>query len=608
MRRRRAGGSLRPAASGIAIALLFALPAGAQVTPPPDSARTDTLPRDTSATADTARVATAPPADTIKAPLPAAELPATPSIAAPYRWSRAELFATGAQSLLELLDLVPGVTTYRSGWLASPKIASYLGDAARVRVFLDGLEITSLNARTGGLLDLSDVQLWTLESVVLERGADEVRVFARSWRVDRTATSTRTDVATGDQDANIFRGFLGKRFRRGEALQLAGQQYGINGGPAGGGDELAVMGRVGWARGRWSADAFATRASLNRDARTRFDQLGRIPALDAQRTDAYVRAMYGRADSGFWAMAMAGAQRFGEETAHQTTAPIDTVDTARTNAQYVAAAGFSRSGVRLSLTNRHVRGEGQSLNAIIGRASLERGMLGLSLRAELRGGDSSSVEEAVAVLRPLRFLALSGAVARRHGGSGSDFMTVRGEAGLGVGRLWASGGVVRQEAHSVPGLAVFDTTFAPALVPEGTGLFGALRGRVYKDLGVDLYLMRWEDSAFYRPKLQGRAEVFLETRWLGRFPSGHFGFLGSIAYLYRSATLFPSAPAGGGPLTTQRLGDQHVGVARLEIRLLDATLFYQSQFGLYPTNTATLPGYLLPPQLQLYGVRWQFWN
>ncbi len=607
MSARRAGTAPWLAAFLVAAALL-APSVRAQDVPPADTVRADTARTDTATLADTARVATAPVPDTIKAPLPLAELPATPSIGAPYRWNRAELFATGAYSLLELLDLIPGVTTYRSGWLASPKIASYLGDPTRLRVFLDGLEITSLDARTDGLLDVSDIQLWMLESLVVERGADEVRVYARSWRVDRTATSTRTDVATGDQDTNIFRGFLGRRFKHGEALQLAGQQYGVGGSAAGGGDELAVMGRLGWARGPWGADVFAARASSTRDRRDRFDGAGSIPALESRRTDAYVRGTYGQPDSGFWAMALAGLQHFREQTSHQTTAPIDTVDSTRTAAQYVAAVGFSGGGARVTVTNRLERSEGHTVNAVVGRASFERGVLGLTLLAEERSGDSSSVEEASAVLRPVSFIALSGAVSRRHGGGGSDFLTARAEAGLRAGRLWATGGIVRQESHSVPGPTVFDTSFASAVIPEGTGLFATLRGRFYQDLGVDVYVMRWQDSAFYRPKLQGRAELFLETRWLRRFPTGNFGFLGSVAYEYRSTTLFPSLPAGGGALAVERLGDQHVGLARLEIRILDAVLFYQSRFALYPPNTATLPGYLLPRQLQLYGVRWQFWN
>ena len=585
---------------------------GAQVTPP--------TPRDTVDTArtDTAAVDTIPPdslgaerapEDTVKAPLAVSELPVTPTVGAAYRWRREELFATGAQSLLELLDLVPGLTSFRSGALVAPKVGAYLGDAARTRVFLDGIEITSLNPRTGGLLDLSDIQLWMLEEVAIERGADELRIYARSWRVDRRATSTRTDVSTGDQNTNIFRGFFGKRFRHGEALQLAGQQLGVGGGFAGSGDELSVLARLGWAGwSGWSIDAFGTRSSLNRDQRERRDDASRfVPQIESRRTDAYLRIAYGNPDSGFWAQALGGLQHFGESSTSRMTSPVDTVDSSSTTQQYVGALGFTRWGARISITNRFEHGEDDTRNALTGRVAFDRGPLSISLFTEQRGDDATSSEEASAVLRPLSFLALSGAVSRRHGAGTEARLTARGELGVRVRRVWASGGVVRQEDAPVPGLVVFDSLYTSATIPTGTGFFGTLRGRIYRDVGVDLWVLRWQDTAIYRPQLQGRAELFLNTRWLRRFPRGNFGFLGSAAYEGRSRTRFPLADEKGAP-TIEILAPQHIGVVRVEIRIVDAVLFYQQRFGIYPRTPAYLPGYIFPPQLQLYGVRWQFWN
>ena len=38
----------------------------------------------------------------------------------------------------------------------------------------------------GNTTDLATIQIWTLEEVAVERGADELRVYLRSWRVDHT--------------------------------------------------------------------------------------------------------------------------------------------------------------------------------------------------------------------------------------------------------------------------------------------------------------------------------------------------------------------------------------------------------------------------------------
>ena len=77
------------------------------------------------------------PRDTIKAPLAHAERPLLLGVGSQYHWDRDSIFSSGANNLLDLLSTIPGVTIFRSGWLASPQYAAYLGDPGRVRVFLD---------------------------------------------------------------------------------------------------------------------------------------------------------------------------------------------------------------------------------------------------------------------------------------------------------------------------------------------------------------------------------------------------------------------------------------------------------------------------------------
>src|SRR5678810_1099911 len=120
----------------------------------------------------------------------------------------------------------PGATTTRGGWIASPAAGAYLGDARRVRVFYDGFEMPALDPRAGNVLDLTQVSLWSAEDAVVEQAPDEVRVYLRSWRVRTTNPETRTDVNTGDQQTNMYRGFYGRRFRNGAAFQFGAQQYG----------------------------------------------------------------------------------------------------------------------------------------------------------------------------------------------------------------------------------------------------------------------------------------------------------------------------------------------------------------------------------------------
>lgn len=368
--------------------------------------------KDTTA-ADTTKV----PKDTIEAPIAHAEQPPLVGIGAQYHWNREQMFASGAINLLDLLTLIPGVTAFRSGWLTSPQYAAYLGNPGRVRIFYDGVEIEPLDPRSPGALDVSEVQLWSLEDVSVERGADELRVYLRSWRVNRTATNTRVDVLTGDQGTNLYRGFYGKRFGNGMALQLAGQQYGTNSSPSiGGGDELALIGRLGWAKGAWSIDGFASRSSRDRDEQDVLvvGATGGVPEQHRTRTDAYLRAAYGDPDtSSRWAQVQYASQQFSEHSPFHpalTFAPADSADTTVSAQQLVVTGGLTRWGLRLSAADRlHLLPNG-TMNSLETRIAYERPLLAISLFSDLRGSDTTSTEEAAVRFTPIDFFSLSGAV------------------------------------------------------------------------------------------------------------------------------------------------------------------------------------------------------
>jgi hypothetical protein len=139
---------------------------------PADTAAADSARR--ARAADSVRAAVARrAADTLKAPIAHAEVPATIGIAQPYRWDRESIFASGALTLTDLLRDVPGFNDIRAGWLLSPHHGTYFGNFRGVRVFYDGVELDALDRRDNGILDLSFIPLWTLEEVVVEQGAEE---------------------------------------------------------------------------------------------------------------------------------------------------------------------------------------------------------------------------------------------------------------------------------------------------------------------------------------------------------------------------------------------------------------------------------------------------
>ncbi|HSU92622.1 MAG TPA: Plug domain-containing protein [Gemmatimonadaceae bacterium] len=564
--------------------------------------------------------ATKIPKDTIKAPMAHAEMPPVLGVGEQFTWNREELFATGALTLTQLLELVPGVTTFTSGNLASPQFAAYAGNPGRVRVFLDGMEIDNLDPRAGGALDLAELQLWSLEQVTIERGADELRIYCRTWTVQRTTTSTRIDVLDGDQRTHLYRGFFGKRYEHGEVLQVGGQQYGTSSDQAvGGGDALALFGRLGWANKDWSFDGFLMHADRDRDRRqpdlaNALLENG-IPEQKRTRADMYVRAARGDPDSGVWVQAMVAHSNFTEKTGFSALAglPPDSADTVRTSTQYIATGGFTRWGLRLSGAERYHKLQTGGVSATALRASFEHPLLALSLYAERRGADSSSTEEATARLTPLPFFAVAGTVARRHGGTAfgdEDELSARLEAGIRFHRAWLSAGIWRRAQAVVPGLIAFDTIYTSARTIAATGPFAAARGKIWRDIGVNIWGVRWNSAGYYRPQLQSHEELYIDTQWLKRFPSKHFRLVAGIAHEYRQAVLFPTADGFESLSDPNGIASffSHAIVGRIEFHILDAAIFFNSYSGMSPTRVEQVKSFYLPPQRLEYGIRWQFWN
>jgi TonB-dependent Receptor Plug Domain len=572
-----------------------------------------------------------PPADTIKAPLTHAEQPMVADSSGSYHLDRSEIFAGGAQTVGDLLARIPGVTLLSTGWMAAPNTAAFLGDAARVRVFLDGLEYSSLDPHSGGALDYAQIPLWPIEAVTVERSASEIRVYLNTWRVDRTTPYTRTDITSGDYQTNLYRGFFGRRFQQGEALQFGVQQYGTA--PSRGGsssDQLSLMGRLGWARGNFSVDAFVLQVASHRGTIVDPFTGDSVPRLQGARRDGYVRLGYGDPDRGSWFEATAATTRYrysgSQAAASASTAGTTSTpgDTSVSQAQYVLAAGLTRGGVRLSATARYVasfaRGQPDTdaTGAVIDhhiphgllvpavRASYDWWRLGLSAYAEGKGIDSTARSEASAVFTPLSFVRLSASVGTardtRQTGPALAPAYQRLEAGVRVHDLWVGGGLISRGATPLAAPNVVDDSLVVENGPAARAKFLSVQGRLWKGVHTDAYAIQWDDAGFYRPQYQTRSQLYVSTSLLNRFPDNSFHFFFALTHEYRSASYLPL----GNAEVVRLLGYRTIG-AQLEIRIERAVLTYQFTNAL-GEQYMQVPGLLMPRQTSIYGVRWEFWN
>ena len=212
-------------------------------------------------------------------------------------------------------------------------------------------------------------------------------MYLRSWRVKNTHTETRTDVSTGDQTTNLYRGFFGARLNNGGAFQFGAQQYGTTP-PAqfgGSSDQVGIVLRAGWAKQKWSVDGFGTRVGRHRGeiiGESSLDVQGdSIPETSSTRTDAYFRVAYADPDADkAWAQVMTVASRyvytgFRSRFAGIPTTPAESLlaiaplDTSRYMAQYIATGGTVQGPFRASGTARAFVSGGQTIFAPAARAS-----------------------------------------------------------------------------------------------------------------------------------------------------------------------------------------------------------------------------------------------
>ena len=593
---------------GLAVgALLYAAagPLRAQVVQPPASEVPIPIKPKTDSGPDSAKVKP----DTIKPPVGRFADPVLYEIGPQYEWNRTQLFATGALTLVDLLDRIPGITTFRSGWLATPQTAASNNDFSRVRVFYDGVEIDNLDNRSGGILDLSSIQIWTLEHLSIERSANELRIYMRSWRVDNTDPYTRADVATGNEETNLYRGFYGKRGDGGALIQFAGQQYGVTSARfAGAGDALSLLGRVGYARKSWSIDGFVIRHHPTRSIQRALFNRPSVLGLDATYTDAYIRAAVGESNHGPWLQLTAASLGFKGNTqpdrSVSATPFADTLERRVFESQYVASGGLTLGPARIELDDRLRAFNGSTYNSASGRFDLASPIGSVSAFAQHDGFRQVTSVDGGIRAQPLPFIAFSGSVAQQAptGSSTEPSSTsFRYDAGVKLFRPWLSGGFISMERSAGLAPVVYDTLLLPTSPGRISGNTFSIRGPLLYGLGIDAWAVRWADTNPYQPKWQSRSELNYANNFLKQFPRNDFEVRAAGVYDYRSSVVFP--------LTN---GDVRTEVSKtisalLEIRIMRAVISYQ-QRNILGYQYSIVPGFEMPRVLAIYGVRWEFWN
>lgn len=567
--------------------------------------------------------------DTIKAPFPKFETPPSFEIDDRIRFNREQILSSEATNIVELLDRVPGVISYRTGWLASAHVASYLGDFSRIRVFMDGVEVDDVNPRSNRVLDYSDVYLWALDEVVIERAAGEVRVWCRTSTQNRTTPYTRTDVFTGDLNTNGFRGLFGRRFMNGMALQVMGQQFATQQGRSsafgttgsegrGDGANQTLISRFGWSKAKWSADVYGVVTTRDRDEQFGVDSTPPVAQFKGARREGYLRLAYNDTSNGFWSQVMLNSLRFRLEGIRDPEEEDTLVrsDTTRSREQKVFAVGYRTNSWQASFTERLRTFNGRAWHAPAVRAAYQNKLFSAGVFLENAPLDSSRHGDVQVKVVPFPWLALTAAYSRRQFDDSTardDETVARVEGGVHWKSWWFTGGAIRQSPilQMPPSLIVGPLvrgTANDSLLVRSTGILFGARGTIYKEVRIDVQGTRWSnDLLFYRPRFAVRTDLSLTTNWLSRFPKGQFGFNAHLINEYRDPIDFPYLDPEDDSRPVIRSLVSRVTTALVEIRLQRAVVFYQFH-NVSGQPYEYVPGIAMPRQVQMYGVRWEFWN
>jgi len=626
-------------------ALLILAPAlGAQE--PPDTAAA--VPDTVQVAPDTVQVvpdSMAAPADTI---IPIDTFPAFPQArdvgweSAVWEWTREDLLSNRAVTLTELLLQIPGVIALRGGDYGTPSTAFGFGAAAgRTRLFLDGYELTALEASTN---DLSRMGLAALERVRVERVGTGLRIEVETHQPLDPVPTTLIEVGTGDLRTNLLRAdfahphtlggaltfSLDRIDTRGPGLEQEGTRtgyalrYGIHSGDRGG-LVFSVRGytatseleefylpstsRTDWhIRGRWAlapdlmVDGFWGRSShaVNADA----DEFG----LSVKRSQASLRVGF---EPGPLSTSV-GGRLFGSGDGDGLP---DYALEARVGVELprfltVDAHGERSAWSSESTTEYTARGVTRSLFGLRAFGSYSDGRRGLpyagpleQYRRDLVVRDSLQAVADTAQVPPTvpdapvpPGLRITDRKSWRVGGS----FEWRG--------ITASGAYLKVEADSLhPTGLQFD---ADGLVLPGgarTGYEVAVGLPIGKGFRVDAAYQSWEEDLPYMPAATWDGEV----SYHGVFkPTGNLEVWGAVGVMGRDPMLLrvpdpePETFPEDGSTPLQRVPFHQEWYGFIQVRVVSVSIFLRWENIAGKDDNLDFPDRALPRFRTLYGVRW----
>lgn len=539
-----------------------------------------------------------------------------------WTWDRTDLLASGALTLTDLLERIPGVTGVRYGFVGLPETVASLGAAAgSIELVLDGYAIDPLGATA---LDLSRIELAELGHVRVERRLGTLRVEVESLSPRHNAPYSQIDAGTGDYRTNLLRGlFLAPRFLGG-SIGLGVERL------ASDGVQEPAENFSGWAKWTLTGRTLGLQLEYRRSSLSREGEaFGRS---EARRDDVVLRTRAALAP-GLAAEAYVG--RSAVDDVFQ--GPADTTAVRESGVQAGLRTAYDAGVARAATTVRFRTERGlPAWEGELAAGTTLEGILALdgALRlADWREGQRATSAMLRAQVGPV--LGIRPVAEWFSGKSGTPWLAdtagvpiltdrsgYRAGAEVAFGRLALSGAGVVLESDGVPDPAV--AFGQPARLFPGGRVEGwevtASIPTPWKALAVEGAYTRWVGGRtwIYLPEELGRVGLALHTTPLS---SGNLELIARLEARRRGAMPVPGFvrtgddgagagtdpdESGGSPLIIEVAPAATTFDFYFQLRIKDVRAFLRWENLTNRRGLWDVPGRELPGQRLFYGVKWHF--
>jgi hypothetical protein len=538
-----------------------------------------------------------------------------------WEWDRHSLMASGANTLAELFQEIPGLITLLGGDYGTPASISAFGlGGAGYRVFRDGFEVYPVD---GGVADLQRIGLVAVSRIRLERSMGQMIIELTSYEYDDGRPFSVIEAGTGDLNTNMFRGIYADPTALGGSLGTGLERMDTRGR---GQDRKEGGNRTGsWVRYQVHLQ---NRFGIGLDLRRSQSQTKVVeytPTLT--RTDVMVRAGL-RVVDGVVVSGYAGRSSLSAET----EASIHKIGGSR--GQVSGSLAVDRGGFWLNGAYRQFEGDlpSRAADLSLGFARDRWGGLTGHVSQGTWNGTGTLNYGGRAWVNPIRGVTLFGSFSEGEFGSrdamlmdgtvapeAPDIGIVPGVAAITDRKTGRAGLSFSRWGVTLAGATLY--TWSDLALPLGTEAdYGApadigvhrtgfeamaILPTRWQALTIEGSYQRWEKTGPYLPEqiYQGAFEyhkVFKETGnlelWFSAGVRGHDPML----------TFVDDVGSGAGGVVEVPFYQSWYG--HIQVRVVTVRLWLGMDNATLRQGNQTYPGRLLPYARSFFALRWDLWN